>query len=279
MRASKQSKSFASIYKQIKIALYREADLSSYTKKVQLGLEYRPHYALGLLKACNLAKKLNIDCIYALEFGCAGGSGIQDLLYLSKKIQALTGVKILVKGMDLGEGLCKPESFRDLPYMWDEGFYKCDYRKLKSMGLYEYIMFGDVSDTLPELLRDSALGVHARIGFMSFDMDYYSSTKKVLDIISSTNHTKFLPRTPVYFDDTLMTCQDTGELRAIHEFNQISDAFKIHPNELEPEFLSLKWRNWLYLAKKIMTLHFFNNEEYVSPEYYEKAQGNSQLPL
>ena len=27
-----------------------------------------------------------------------------------------------------------------------------------------------------------------------------------------------------------------------------------YPNELESEFLSLKWRNWIFLAKKLMTL-------------------------
>jgi len=179
----------------------------------------------------------------------------------------------------LGEGLCKPESFRDLPYMWDEGFYRCDFGKLKSLGLDEYIVFGDVADVLPTLLSDISLDLHARIGFMAFDMDYYSSTKKALDIIGAVDHSRFLPRTPVYFDDTLMTCQDTGELRAVYEFNQISDFFKIYPNELEPEFLSLKWHNWLYLAKKIMTLHFFDHEEYSRPEYYNKKGDDVQLEL
>ena len=279
MKPSNQSKRFASPIKKLKIKYFPENDIYTYTKKVHFGLEYRPHYALGLIKACTLAKQLKLRKIYALELGCAGGSGIQDLLYLSRKLYRLTGVEIIVKGIDLGSGLCKPESFRDLPYMWDEGFYKCDFAKLEALGLDKYISFGDVSPALSELLDEPSLGEEARIGFLAFDMDYYSSTKKALDIISLSQKMKFLPRTPVYFDDTLMTSRDTGELRAVYDFNEQSDSFKIYPNELEPEFLSLKWRNWIYLAKKLMTLHIFDHPEYSFPEFYAKSGSGIHLPL
>ena len=175
MKPSNQSKSFVSPIKKLKILLYPENNIVNYTNKVQLGLEFRPHYALGLLKACTLAKKLGLSKIYALEFGCAGGSGIQDLVYLSSKLYRLIGVQVCVRGVDLGSGLCKPESFRDLPYMWDEGFYKCDLTKLKQFGLDSYISFGDVTSVLPRLLDELPFGEDARIGFMAFDMDYYSS--------------------------------------------------------------------------------------------------------
>lgn len=279
MNPSNQSKLFTSLIKQLKISILPENNIHSYTKKVHLGLEYRPHYALGLIKACTLAKRIQVKKIYALEFGCAGGSGIQDLLYLSSKLHRLTGVQISVKGIDLGSGLCKPESFRDLPYMWDEGFYQCDMAKLEALRLDKFITFGNVTSVLPKLLDEPSLGREAKIGFMAFDMDYYSSTKNALDVISFSDKMKFLPRTPVYFDDTLMTCRDTGELRAVYDFNECSDNAKIYPNELEPEFLSLKWRNWIYLAKKLMTLHFFDHPEYTLPEYYEKSDFNLQLPL
>jgi hypothetical protein len=279
MKPSNQSRHFAGPIKKIRIALSPENTIQKYTQKVHLGLEYRPQYALGLLKACILAKRLNLRKIYAFEFGCAGGSGIQDLLYLGNKLHRLTGMDICVRGIDLGSGLCKPESFRDLPYMWGEGFYKCDIAKLESLGLTKYISFGDVATVLPSLLSDPLLGNDARIGFMAFDMDYYSSTKKALDIIRITDKLKFLPRTPFYFDDTLLTCPDTGELRAVYDYNDASHNSKIYSNELEPEFLSLRWPNWIYLAKKLMTLHVFDHPEYSLPAHSSEIDADTQLPL
>jgi len=55
---------------------------------VLLGLEYRPHYALSLLLSADEAKSIGVNRLKVFELGCAGGSGLVDLQFLTKKVKA-----------------------------------------------------------------------------------------------------------------------------------------------------------------------------------------------
>jgi hypothetical protein len=62
------------------------------------------------------------------------------------------------------------------------------------------------------------------IGFVAFDLDYYSSTRAALKLFCGPD-SALLPRVFCYFDDTIgpdaaLHCEFVGELLAIHEFNQ-----------------------------------------------------------
>jgi hypothetical protein len=70
------------------------------------------------------------------------------------------------------------------------------------------------------------------IGFIAFDMDYYSSTATALEILRTTQAERFLPRTLCYFDDIVgpdEACHSefSGELLAITEFNSAAKDKKI----------------------------------------------------
>jgi hypothetical protein len=69
---------------------------------------------------------------------------------------------------------------------------------------------------------------HAPIGFISFDLDYYSSTSAAFQVFSAPDGT-ILPRVLCYFDDIIsdghqLHCDSVGELLAIREFNERVDS-------------------------------------------------------
>src|SRR5690606_4085480 len=47
-----------------------------YERRVRLALVRRPQYAYGIHRACDLARKLGIPRITAIELGVAGGNGL-----------------------------------------------------------------------------------------------------------------------------------------------------------------------------------------------------------
>ena len=66
------------------------------------------------------------------------------------------------------------------------------------------------------------------IGFVAFDLDYYSSTRSALRVFKLQH----LPRVYCYFDDTIWpetACHNdyTGELCAIREFNMENSGAKL----------------------------------------------------
>ncbi len=64
------------------------------------------------------------------------------------------------------------------------------------------------------------------IGFISFDLDYYSSTLAALQIMEGCDWNRWLPRTNAYFDD-LRTIEWVGERLAITEWNSRHDDRKV----------------------------------------------------
>jgi hypothetical protein len=66
----------------------------------------------------------------------------------------------------------------------------------------------------------------APVGFVSFDMDYYSSTIAGMKLFDGPD-ALFLPRILCYFDDIVGTNRYVGELRAIEDFNLASENKKI----------------------------------------------------
>jgi hypothetical protein len=144
------------------------------------------------------------------------------------------GIGIHVYGFDTGEGLPPPESYKDLPFYWQSNFYKMDVKKLQEKLKGATLLLGDAGDTTSKLLSQTNV---APFGFLSFDMDYYSSTKRSFSIFGGPAGTR-LPRVFCYFDDIAseIGCYNEyiGELCAIREFNEEQPHQKIaHLNDLE----------------------------------------------
>jgi hypothetical protein len=154
-----------------------------------------------------------------VEFGVAGGDGLVALESLSKEIAAFFGINIDVFGFDTGEGMPMPTDYRDLPHVWSKGFYRMDKERLrKRLNVNTRLFIGDVGETVHKLVE-----ARCPLGFVAFDMDYYSSTKEALRAFDLPQFTR-LPRIYCYFDDILypeLACHNhwIGELCAIREFN------------------------------------------------------------
>lgn len=118
-----------------------------------------------------------------------------------------------------------------LPYAWRRGFYKMDVEAVRRRLPTAQLILGNVRDTVPAFLQSAEF---PPIRFVSFDLDYYTSTSDALRIFEGPDD-KYLPRVLSYFDDVMSGdqqyyCEDTGELLAIHEFNEAaSKHHRIRP--------------------------------------------------
>ncbi|MDD3460611.1 MAG: hypothetical protein PHN37_02295 [Candidatus Pacebacteria bacterium] len=203
------------------IYLWRKIPIGSFELKSELDAVERPNYAYCLLQAAKQAKNLGIQRISAIEFGVAGGRGLIELEKIADEVFNCTDVNIDVYGFDLEVGLPAPADYRDLVYVWRKGFYKMEKEKLlRRIKKTTKLVLGDVKETVPTFLRKNI----APIGFIAFDLDFYSSTISALKIFDAEDQ-KILPRVLCYFDDIIGPDEElhnnyTGELLAIQEFNQ-----------------------------------------------------------
>ena len=184
----------------------------------------RPSYRWGTLCAAAVARQLGYERISVIEFGVAGGSGLVKLEQLAAEAERITGVGIDVYGFDTGVGLPRPTDYRDVPQLWGEGDYKMDVDLLKSKLTSANLLLGPVSETVSEFIELSP----APVGFISFDMDLYSSTMDAFKLFEA-EQSALMPRIVCYFDDIMGYSHSdfTGERLAISDFNDSHGDRKI----------------------------------------------------
>jgi hypothetical protein len=205
-------------------SLIRRFSLGSVEFRLAFGALARPEYAFGVRQAIFLAKKLGLTSVSVIEFGVARGAGLIELEKYAAELGRAWSVQVEVYGFDLGSGLPAPSDYRDLGYVWKKGAYRMDAESLRSRLKNARLVMGDVGETVP---RFNA-APHAPVGFISFDLDYYTSTVDAFRIFQSPD-AGFLPRVFCYFDDIVsdglqIHCDDVGQLLAIREFNEKSDG-------------------------------------------------------
>jgi len=198
--------------------------------RVRFGISPRPHYAYGVYSAAELAANLRVPAISAIEFGVAGGRGLLALEGIADEVSRTLGVAIEVYGFDSGSGMPAPVDYRDLPYVWGQGYYAMDQHTLRASLKGAQLIVGDVVETVPDFVRTPGI---APVGFVAFDLDYYSSTKAALRLFDGAPESH-LPRVYCYFDDIMwpeIACHNeyTGELCAIREFNAEHPHSKVAP--------------------------------------------------
>ena len=191
-------------------------------------LSKKPAYLLGVLTAAEQALKQGVPEISVVEFGVAGGDGLVALQSEAETVERTTGIVIRVFGFDAGaQGL--PEfigDYRDHPDAWQSGDYPMDVSALRSrLSERTTLILGNVRDTVPSFYKEFQ---PPPIGFVSFDLDLYSSTRDALKIFCAPDK-KMLWNVPLYFDDIefLFNHKFAGELLAIDEFNQENGLVKI----------------------------------------------------
>jgi len=183
-----------------------------------------PHYLWGTMCAASLASALGQKRTSVIEFGVAGGNGLVELERVAQWVEQRSGVGIDVYGFDTGSGLPQPQDYRDLPNLWSEGYFPMDPERLQARLNRARLVLGPVAETVPGFLE----GPPAPIGYVSFDLDLYSSTMDAFQIFDASPD-RLLPRVVCYFDDIIGFSHGdfSGERLAITDFNRRYEARKI----------------------------------------------------
>ena len=226
------------------------------------GARTRPQYLWPLLHAAHVARALRVPRIAALEFGVAGGNGLIALERAAASATELTGTEIEIFGFDTGAGMPPPRDPRDAPWLIEPSLFDMDESVLRPRLRDARLVLGPVGETVPEWSRSG----HAPIGFIAFDLDYYTSTLEAFGVLEGDPE-RLLPRVPCYFDDVFGYgwTEFTGVHAAIDEFNASHDrrkVAKIHGLrfELPPEEFQRSW------PEKMYVVHLFDHPRYAEPE-------------
>jgi hypothetical protein len=146
----------------------------------------RPAYLLGLIFAASQAQQEGLRAFSAIEFGVASGSGLLALQREAEAVEAHTGISIQVYGFDKGAGGL-PEligDYRDYRDMWRPGDFPMDEALLEPLlSPRTRLILGDVRDTVPTFFDDPQV---PPVGFVSIDLDLYSSTTHALRVLRTT---------------------------------------------------------------------------------------------
>lgn len=186
----------------------------------------RPNYLFGVLKAADQAREEGVSRILAIEFGVAAGNGLVALQDVAENVERETGIKIDVVGFDSGAGMpAVPFDYRDHTDWWIPQDYPMDIAALEArLKPRTSLILGEVSGNVKKFMNEN----RTTIGFVSFDLDYYSSTMNAFPLLIGPQR-RMLRRTPLYFDDIdfFFNHKFGGELLAIDEFNQSNQAVRI----------------------------------------------------
>lgn len=245
----------------------------NFRSKVKYDLVPREAYAYGILAAADYATQNNIKKITIIEFGVAAGNGLLNMCYIANKVNKLTGVEFQILGFDSGVGMPEPIDYRDHPEKYFTGDFPLVDRNelIKNMPSNCKLVLGKISDSLVDIEKLCT----SPIGFVSVDVDYYSSTIDCLKIFNLSSN-NYLPYVFTYFDD-IYDIDDNeycGELLAINEFNVLNEKRKIVKATLLNQkriFRRSPWTHQLYLT------HIFNHNNRSISYIQEKKRGVTVL--
>jgi hypothetical protein len=240
-------------------------------KKISKKIKGEPDYIWGVLCGADLAKKLGIGRISVVEFGVAGGTGLVRLEEIAFAVEEMYGITIDVFGFDSGSGLPKPRDYRDLPHLWDEGYYPMDEERLKKRLKKTKLMLGFVKETVSKFIKSGP----PPIAFIAFDLDLYSSTMDAFGLLEADTKL-FLPRIHSYFDNIFgYSLGDfNGERLAIEDFNGSHELRKISKIYGLNYFIG----NTSQWVEKTYMIHIFDHPLYGKNDGMAQACGG-ELPL
>jgi hypothetical protein len=221
------------------------AACGSYRAKVDFDLVVRQQYAFPILYAADAAKQYGHKTVTIIEFGVAGGAGLLNMCRIAERTRAATGIEFRIVGFDTGKGMPAPLDYRDLPESFQAGDFPMDVERLRqALPDFAELIIGEIAETVPEFL--DTLPDDAPIGFVAVDVDYYSSAKNALGVLTGAPEL-YLPVVPVYLDDIGVDGSNpwTGELLAVDEFNRENRMRKIAPFTLLRSRRIFKNTQWI----------------------------------
>ncbi|MEZ5143119.1 MAG: hypothetical protein R2726_11465 [Acidimicrobiales bacterium] len=202
---------------------------------------------------------LGHDAVTVVELGVAGGNGLVLLEQFADIVSEVVGIRVDTVGFDVGSGMPTPKDYRDLAYVWQPGLFAMDEAQLRRRLRSARLEIGDVTETIPEFVAE---GGYAPIGFVAFDLDYWSSTVASMRLLDGPAELR-LPRVLCYFDDIIgddweIHSPYVGELLAIEQFNASHDTMKVSPVHLlrHKRRIPAAWNDQIYVA------HDFDHPQY-----------------
>jgi hypothetical protein len=215
----------------------------------------RPNYALCVWLATIQAAKLEISKIHIIEFGCAYGDGLINLCKIADVISKSTDIQFEITGFDSDCGMPELIDYRDHPEIWKQGQFLSDHDKIrKQLPDNAILVSGNIKDTLNNFMEK--ITPKCPLGFVSVDVDIYSSAVECLKIFNLDNPICYLPSTIVYFDDIndqLTNNLYTGEELAISEFNNRNTTRKLQMLPVRQNHPPRGWHDQIY------ALHVLNH--------------------
>jgi hypothetical protein len=230
----------------------------TYRKKIDYDLIVRQQHAYSILKCADSAGQLGIKTVSLIEFGVASGGGLLNISKIAEKVTQATGVDFKIYGFDTGRGMPPAKDYRDHPELYQEGDFEMNHEELSHrLSSNTKLIIGDIVNTLEEFLR--YLPAEEPIGFVSLDVDYYSSAKDALKIFDGIP-TQYLPITFIYLDDIAIENHNSwcGELLAIHEFNTNHELRKIEHHRFFETTRIFRRASWI---KHIYFLHVLDHPQ------------------
>jgi len=221
------------------------AVFGGFRARVAHDLVIRQQHAYAILNAADCAAALGIREVTLLEFGVARGTGLLNICRIAESVRRETGVSFRVYGFDTGAGMPKPLSYKDHPELYQEGDFPMDQEALrKRLPGFAQLVIGQIRDSIGPFL--SGLTPGSPIGFVSIDLDYYSSSKDALRVLQGAPDL-YLPRTVLYLDDLEEASHNSfcGEQLAIHEFNQENELRKIEPHRFLRSYRIFRNARWI----------------------------------
>jgi hypothetical protein len=117
------------------------------------------------------------------------------------------------------------------------------------------LVIGELRDTVTPFMR--GISATAPIGFVSIDVDYYSSTCDALAVLDG-DPGQYLPRVPIYLDDLEHPSHNSwcGERGAVREFNERHELRKIEHHAFAKSYRIFRNARWI---DHMFTLHVLDH--------------------
>ena len=168
-----------------------------------------------------------------------------NMIEIAQKVTKTTGILIDIYGFDTGKGMPEPIDFRDHPEYYNTGDFPMNKDLLeKRIDGKATLIYGPIKDTITDF--KTLLKEESPIGFVSIDVDYYSSTVEVFELFKLQPEL-FLPLTYAYFDDIFMPHHNEkcGELLAIKEFIENQENRNLQQHTFLVNQRLFKNANWI----------------------------------
>lgn len=222
--------------------------------KIAFDVLVRQQHAYGLLHGADRARAEGLREVTVVELGVGAGTGLLNLCHLAAQVERATGVHFHITGFDTGRGMPPPTDYRDHPELYASGDYAMDHQSLTAaLPPDARLILGDLSETMDDFVAQ--LSPEAPLGFVTLDVDFYSSTRRALKLFTGPPACYF-PYVTVYVDDVALPTHTryAGEQLAMSEFNDANALRKLEFDRFLIHSRVFKHAEWLAHMYKLHVL-------------------------